>query len=109
MKQLKVFCSDCKKQFSKSNFDRHFCSINYIDQINSIRDLYDKGIAVKQIKQQYPQNVIKFALRGYRRSRSEASRLAHVRDVESFKCTDEKRKLISEKMKLAHKEGRNLG
>jgi len=76
-----VICDKCNRSISKSNFDKHACvdvnSYDSISKIQSIRDMYDKGLSYREIRAlQFNKWLVAFALKNRKRSISEANKLA---------------------------------
>lgn len=97
-----IVCTKCLREFgNKGAFTRHknVCNCDREDKQN-IRKLYDSGLSSREIRKSgYGLRVVKDSLRGYRRSHSEAGKLAHKRHPNSFKHTDESKKKMSEARK----------
>jgi len=99
----KIICKKCNRSFNSGNYKRHKC---YEDNdVIKIRNLYDSGLSSRELHNQgFDTGLIHFALKCYRRSVADASKLAHKKYT--FKWSDESRKKWSEKCKIMHAENR---
>jgi len=92
---MNVKCAKCKRSVSKANFNRHLCLCE--SDIQTIKDLYNRGVSVKQIREKYTKSAIKFVLKNCRRSISDAAKLAHINNPESYKLSDKTKEKIRQK------------
>jgi len=76
------FCDKCKREINAVNFSRHICAT--IDEIEIIKKMYNDGISLQQIKSKHSAKAIRLALRGCRRSMSEAVKLVRNQYPNSF-------------------------
>lgn len=92
-------CDICNRSISLSNFERHYnshnkynshCRNEYGENQQIILKLYFEGFSIRDIVQKgYKRSDVRYALSGHRRSKSEASILAHKLKPESFKLNEQ--------------------
>jgi very-short-patch-repair endonuclease len=95
---LNKTCDICGRSFNNGNFTRHVCLNGSLKTQNTIREtneitntivkLYNDGQSLCDITKIYSRSIVRKVLHGKRRSRSEASRLAHKLKPENFKHSE---------------------
>ncbi|MFA5299167.1 MAG: DUF559 domain-containing protein [Lutibacter sp.] len=89
-------CSKCNKSFNAGNFKRHKCNIYPEDKIKEVCELYFSGMPPRKIIEKgYRTSLVKFALHGKRRSKSEAMKVSHKYSPECHKHSQETKDKIS--------------
>ncbi|MDO8640112.1 MAG: DUF559 domain-containing protein [Nitrosarchaeum sp.] len=94
----KIICDKCKRSISKSNFNKHICLSESDVNVQYVRNLYNDGQSTFTIVNKgFNKQFVKFALKGRKRSVSEASKLAHKNHPESYKLSDETKEKIRQR------------
>lgn len=80
-------CSKCNRRFNLLTFSRHTCIPITEDLLNDVRKCYNDGIKIKDLHDKFSHAVVKIALKGHRRSRSESIKLARKMHYETYKTS----------------------